>query len=190
MSPPRPGGGGWYHMKLNETLWKIDFWHISPTMNITAWVNLDFPKIFVLNLPLDYTIFHLFFIDAAEVIFVSIFSVEVLIKLFAFGIVGYCNSLFNVFDLVVSFMVLLFHFDSHPSNKLNNWEGWRIFEKKLKRFFWFSWEFWPFSVSLINFFASDLKSTKSQKFLPAKVYSNKVPLHLLTISYFRWWSSV
>ncbi|XP_057290676.1 voltage-dependent calcium channel type A subunit alpha-1-like isoform X2 [Hydractinia symbiolongicarpus] len=37
----------------------------------------------------------------AEIVFVSIFTLELIIKLFSHGFVLYCRSLFNVFDLVV-----------------------------------------------------------------------------------------
>ena len=38
----------------------------------------------------------------AENVFIAIFTFEMLLKIFAYGFVGYCRSLFNIFDLVVS----------------------------------------------------------------------------------------
>ena len=44
----------------------------------------------------------LFFKATAENVFIAIFTFEMLLKIFAYGFVGYCRSLFNIFDIVVS----------------------------------------------------------------------------------------
>ena len=48
--------------------------------------------------------YSLFVLDTAEIIFISIFSLELLTKFFAFGVSGYFRSLFNTFDCVVSLL--------------------------------------------------------------------------------------
>ena len=40
--------------------------------------------------------------DTSKISFVVIFTFEMLLKVFAHGFFGYCRSLFNIFDLIVS----------------------------------------------------------------------------------------
>ena len=61
--------------------------------------------------------YSLFVLDTAEIIFISIFSLELLTKFFAFGVSGYFRSLFNTFDCVVS----LLYFCSSFSKRKHCW---------------------------------------------------------------------
>ena len=46
--------------------------------------------------------FFFFFLDNAEIVFLTIFFVEVLLKLYGLGIHQYFSSSFNIFDFAVS----------------------------------------------------------------------------------------
>ena len=47
------------------------------------------------------------FQDKSEIVFVSIFTIEVMLKLYGYGLSGYFSSMFNVFDLIVIGLSLL-----------------------------------------------------------------------------------
>ena len=54
------------------------------------------------------TVSHFHFLDRANYFFLGLFSFEMILKIYCLGFSGYCRSLFNRFDGLVSAIVCLF----------------------------------------------------------------------------------
>ena len=52
--------------------------------------------------------FSIHFLDRANYFFLGLFSFEMILKIYCLGFSGYCRSLFNRFDGLVSAIVCLF----------------------------------------------------------------------------------